>query len=103
MGLKAVEEAVKKPPLDPSKRTKYRKVATAASANDLLGTLETMRDRLARAIDDPDTAPRDLAALTKRLRETMDDIHTLTQAYEEASGVSDLEAVADAPFSAEAI
>ena len=103
MGLKAVDETAKKQRLDPPKRKQYRKVATAARDNSLLGTLETMRDRLATAIDDPATAPRDLAALTKRLREVMEDIRKIESVFEEASGVSGLEAVADAPFSAEAI
>ncbi|MDY6143817.1 MAG: hypothetical protein SPI14_06415 [Arcanobacterium sp.] len=78
----------------------YRKVATAAHAGDVQATLEMMRDRVARAIDSPETSPRDLAALTKRLREIMGEIEKL-QGCEGGAHIGVVPQ--DTPFSAEAI
>ena len=79
----------------------YRKVATAAHAGDVLATLEMMRDRVARAIDDPKTSARDLAALTKRLREIMGEIEKLQGVGEEGGRLAIV--AEDVPFSTEAV
>lgn len=42
-------------------------VLDAVQDEDILGATRAMRERIAVAIDDPATPPRDLAALTKRL------------------------------------
>ncbi len=47
-------------------------VASAASSGDSRAVQVALRDRLAAAIDDPKTSPRDLAALTRRLQEVAD-------------------------------
>lgn len=83
------------------KKVKYRKVSSAAKANDELGVLETMRDRVAKAIDDSGTSARDLASLTKRLREIMEDIAQVKASRGEEAVV--LEIVEDSPFDAQAI
>ena len=48
-----------------------RKIATAVRAGERQ-FLEAMRDRLARAIDDPDTLAKDLSPLTRRLQEVVE-------------------------------
>lgn len=52
-------------------------VFEAASDGTRLELLVTMRARVAKAVDDPNTLPRDLAALTRRLLEIADEIATI--------------------------
>lgn len=59
-------------------------VLGAARTGDGLAALYAMRDVIAKAIDDGPPA-RDLAALTKRLREVMQDIATEETALEEVA------------------
>lgn len=47
-------------------------VLSAAKAKSSRKVQEALRDRLAAAIDDPNTSARDLAALTRRLQEVVD-------------------------------
>ena len=47
-------------------------VRAAVKANSPRKVQEALRDRLADAIDDEKTSPRDLAALTRRLQEVVD-------------------------------
>ena len=47
-------------------------VAQAAASGDARAVQVALRDRLAAAIDNPATSPRDLAALTRRLQEVTD-------------------------------
>lgn len=54
-------------------------VAEAAASGDTLKILIAMRDRIARSIDDPKTPARDLAALTKRLADTVREIKVLEE------------------------
>lgn len=54
------------PPLGP--------VAEAAASDDPHATLVALRDRIAETIDDPTTAPRDLAALSRQLTAVLDEI-----------------------------
>jgi hypothetical protein len=76
-------------------------VDLAASEGSELELLMAMRDRVASAVADPNCPPRDLAALTRRLRELSKDIEALKlRAIEEAT---DAESIADEPWSAEAI
>jgi len=52
-------------------------VTEAASNGTPRQLLVAMRDRIATAVEDEKTAARDLAALTKRLREISMDIETI--------------------------
>lgn len=76
-------------------------VAEAAAADDRLAELQMMRTRIAKAIDDDSTPPRDLASLTRRQFEISKEIESMNrQAEEEAQhdGVSE-----DEEFDTEAI
>ena len=72
---------------DAPRPTKARKsVAQAASNGTTRELLVAMRDRTASSVDDPNTAARDLAALTKRLLELVREIEAIdARAGEEAS------------------
>lgn len=94
MTLRAV--APRKTPSKPQCKT----VSQAAEDNDRRGELVAMRARLARAIDDPETPPRDLASLTRRQLEIGREIETI-DAAEVKTDVSD-EQVTDS-FDASAI
>jgi hypothetical protein len=62
-------------------------VATAASEGSRRDLLVAMRDRIATAVGDPNTAARDLAALTRRLMEIAKDIEALdARELEESEG-----------------
>lgn len=58
-------------------------VSEAAASGSHLGMLLAMQTRLAGAIDDPTTHPRDLAALTRRLLEITKEIETVEAAEAE--------------------
>ncbi len=60
-------------------------ILAAAENNDSLGMLTALRRRLARALDDSGTAPRDLAALSRRLVDIDRDIKA-AEAAEEGEG-----------------
>ena len=80
--LRAVSADEKKPaPVQP------KTVTQAARSGTTRELLVAMRDRTAKAVEDPNTAARDLAALTKRLMEIVRDI--------EAIDARDAEEVAD--------
>jgi hypothetical protein len=64
-------------------------VERAAAAGDKRATLVAMRDRCARAIDDPSTPARDLAALTKRLSDFMDAIEEIDEREKAEAGSDD--------------
>ena len=66
---------------------KVKTVTEAAKHGTTRELLVAMRDRTATAVEDPNTAARDLAALTKRLMEIVRDI--------EAIDARDAEEVAD--------
>ena len=94
--LRAVSEGEKAPaPQSPKTVTQAAKDGTTREL------LVAMRDRTAKAVEDPNTAARDLAALTKRLMEIVRDIEAIdARALEEGdSGVS----VEDGEFDASAV
>ena len=68
-------------PAAPSRRggskPKAKTVAQAASDSDRRGELTGMRLRIAADIDNPNTPPRDIAALSRRLMEIGKDIEAL--------------------------
>ncbi|MEW6917995.1 hypothetical protein V3M78_06650 [Trueperella pyogenes] len=81
-----------------TKRLRAGAVTSAAKDGDKRAALEAMRDRIALTIDDRTTSARDLAALTKRLREIMDDIEEIDAAQdEEAVIVENIDDVAFDP------
>lgn len=93
--LRAVADGEKPP--KPKKVMTVSEAAKSGSARDLL--LAT-RDRIALAVEDEKTPARDLAALTKRLMETVREIESIdARALEEGSS----EEVTDGEFDAEAV
>lgn len=68
----------------PAPRTKHT-VTTAATEGSQRDLLVAIRDRVAKAVQDEKTPPRDLAALTKRLTDIAREIAVLdARAREEA-------------------
>jgi len=65
-------------------------IAQAASSGSTRDVLLASRDRIARALDDPNIAARDLASNSKRLMEIIRDIEAI-----DARAVEDGEAGAD--------
>lgn len=74
-GLRSVPEG-ESPPVDPPAKPPQT-VADAVLSGSKRDVLVAMRARIAKAVDDPKTPKRDLAALTKRLIEVMGDIDTI--------------------------
>ena len=52
-------------------------VAQAADSGDHRALLVAMRERIARAVADPDCPPRDLASLTRRLQDIAKEIESI--------------------------
>lgn len=74
-------------------------VFEAASDGTRLDLLVTMRARVAKAVDDPNTLPRDLAALTRRLLEIADEIAAIEAQMElSEDSVAAAAAIPDEPF-----
>lgn len=76
-------------------------VTQAASNGTTRELLVAMRDRTAKAVEDPNTAARDLAALTKRLMEIVRDIEAIDARQREEGG--DAPEVEDGTFDASAV
>jgi len=78
-----------------------RSVADAAKNGTTRELLEATRDRIATAVEDASTPARDLAALTKRLMETVHEIEAIDarESQEAENGVE----VANGKFDPEAI
>ena len=68
--LRAVEPGEKAP-------ARPKSVTEAASDGTTRELLVAMRGRIAKAVEDPNTPARDLAALTKRLMEVARDIEAI--------------------------
>jgi len=81
-------------------RVVKKSVTVAAAEGSRRELLVAMRDRVATAVQDPNTAARDLAALTRRLMELAKDIEALD--LKEAEAV-DGGSAPDESFDAEAI
>jgi hypothetical protein len=54
-----------------------KSVSEAAATGDHRALLVAMRERIARAVSDPDCPPRDLAALTRRLQDVAKEIEAI--------------------------
>ncbi|HEU5223446.1 MAG TPA: hypothetical protein VFU07_07170 [Candidatus Lumbricidophila sp.] len=63
--------------VEPGERAVPKSVTDAASFGTTRELLVATRDRIAQAVENPNTAPRDLAALTKRLMETQREIEAI--------------------------
>lgn len=95
VALRAVKDGETAPKAQP------KTVTQAASDGSTRELLVAMRDRIAVAVEDKNTAARDLAALTKRLTETVRDIEAIDarEAQEAGEGAE----VTDGKFDASAI
>lgn len=74
-------------------------VKDAAETGDRRKLLVAMRARIAAAIDNPDTPPRDLAALTRRMSEFAKEIEAL-DAAEKADDIGEAAATPDEEWAA---
>jgi hypothetical protein len=96
MALRAVGKDEK--PAAPQHSKTVTEAAATGTARELL---VAMRDRIAETVENPNTPARDLAALTKRLMETVRDIEAIdAREHQEAGRSAD---VTDERFDAEAI
>jgi hypothetical protein len=86
-----------KPPAKPRTKT----IAQAASSGTTRDVLVASRDRIAKALDDPNIAARDLASNSKRLMEIIREIEAI-DAREHEDGGSGAE-VHDGDFDASAV
>lgn len=73
-------------------------VSTAANGGTPRELLVAMRDRIAQAVDDPDTSARDLAALTRRLMEIAKEIEAIDHLAGGGDPVSKAAKEPDAPL-----
>ena len=98
--------AARRPPLRVARPEdapqKPKTVTEAADTGTTRELLVAMRARIAKAVEDPNTPARDLAALTKRLVEVVRDIEAIDAraADEHAGGAAD---VSDGIFDASAV
>lgn len=77
-------------------------IAEAAESGDFRATLVKLRQRLARQLDDPNTPPRDMAALSRRFLEVVREL----QALDSVDGDDDIGKAAatdDEPWDASAL
>lgn len=95
--LRAVKEDETAPQPPPKPKT----VTEAAASGTTRDLLVAMRDRIAVAVENPNTPARDLAALTKRLSETVKEIEAIDARHndESAPGAE----VEDGAFDASAV
>lgn len=84
------------------KNEKPKTVTQAAKGGSTRELLVAMRDRIAVAVEDPNTPARDLAALTKRLTEVMREISAIDAAREQEATESAAE-VEDGEFDAASV
>jgi len=90
-----------KPGETPEPPAHTKTVVEAAQAGTTRELLVATRDRIATAVENPNTAARDLAALTKRLMETVREIEAIdARDAQEAGGHAE---VGDGEFDASAI
>ena len=80
---------------------KPKSVTEAADSGTTRELLVAMRARIAKAVEDPNTPARDLAALTKRLVEVVRDIEAIDARTDEDGDAGD--SVEDGTFDASAV
>jgi hypothetical protein len=81
-------------PGTPAQQGKPVTVKSAAESGDRRALLTALRSRLAADIDNPNTPPRDLAALSRRLLEIARDLEMLAAA-EKADDIGEAAATPD--------
>ena len=81
---------------------KPKSVTEAADSGTTRELLVAMRARIAKAVEDPNTPARDLAALTKRLVEVVRDIEAIDARAEDDRREESAD-VADGAFDASAV
>lgn len=81
----------------PQRKPAQKSVTQAAKNGTPRELLVAMRDRIAVAVEDEKTSPRDLAALTRRLAEVVRDIEQI-DAREEQEAASAAGEAADEAF-----
>jgi hypothetical protein len=69
-------------------RKRAATVSAAAEGGDRRELLVALRSRIAKSVEDPNTAARDLAALSRRLLEIAKDIEALDAAEDDESGTT---------------
>lgn len=84
----------------PAAPTRPKTVTEAAKTGTTRELLSATRDRIAVAVEDPNTPARDLAALSKRLMETVREIEAIDARTEESESHANVE---DGQFEASAI
>lgn len=90
-----------KPGEKPKRTAKPKTVVEAAASDDPRELLIAMRARLAKAVQNENTPPRDLAALTRRLHEVVRDIAAIDAAAGEGDDVGDASRTPDEEFDGE--
>ena len=80
---------------------KPKTITEAADSGTTRELLVAMRARIAKAVEDPNTPARDLAALTKRLVEVVRDIEAIDARADEDGDAGD--SVEDGTFDASAV
>lgn len=101
-GLRAVKDG-EKPPRKPRQPRTPKTVTQAAEKGTPKELMVAMRNRIAKAVEDPNTPARDLAALTKRLTEVVKEIEAIEAREKQRRTERARSNKADAPFNAEAI
>lgn len=94
--LRAVEDNE-----EPTAPAHVKTVVEAAQGGTTRELLAATRDRIAVAVENPNTAARDLASLTKRLMETVREIEAIDARDEQEAGES--VEVSDGDFNAAAV
>ena len=95
--LRVVSQGEK--PLKPAARLS---VAEAAATGEHRALLISMRERIARAVSDPECPPRDLASLTRRLQDISKEIESLDLRDKE-EGADSVGSAEDEEWSAQAL
>jgi hypothetical protein len=75
----------------PAAPTRPKTVTEAAKTGTTRELLSATRDRIAVAVEDPNTPARDLAALSKRLMETVREIEAIDARSEESESDAEVE------------
>lgn len=95
--LRAVD-AGEGPPAPQRKPT----VTEAATSGDQKALLQALRERVAKAVEDPNCPARDLAALSRRLQELNRDIEAI-EAREKQEAAESVDSHPDEAWDAEAL
>lgn len=98
MARKATLRAVG--PDEQAEPIKPKTITEAADSGTTRDLLVAMRSRIAKAVEDPNTPARDLAALTKRLVEVVRDIEAIDAREDDEGETAE---VADSPLDASAL